>query len=205
VIRLYRAHWSTNCERVGLALAFKGLAAESVIIDYSDRSEVERVSGQGLVPVVEVDGEVVSDSTAIIRRLEELHPDPALYPSDPARRAEVDIFVNWFNEVWKDVANALEDEMERSRPDPSRVAPLSETLDIHLDLFERLLQGREHLMGSEVSAADFIAFPFLKYAAGRDPADTELFHRLLDEHQSVEGRPRLAAWIERIDALPRAY
>ncbi len=47
MIRLYRARWSTNVERVTLALAHKGLEAESVWIEYSDRSEVERVSGQG--------------------------------------------------------------------------------------------------------------------------------------------------------------
>jgi glutathione S-transferase len=205
VIRFYRAHWSTNCERVALALAYKGLEAESVLIDYSDRSEVERVSGQGLVPVIELDGEVIPDSTAIIRRLEERYLEPRLYPADKARRAEVDVFVNWFNEVWKATANRLEEELERSRPDPKKVGALSEILDLHLDLFERMLSGRDHLMGGSVSAADFIAFPFLKYAGGRDPADDELFHRMLDEHQSLESRPRLAAWIERVDALPRAY
>jgi glutathione S-transferase len=205
VIRLYRADWSTNCERVGLALAFKGLEAESVVIDYSDRSEVERVSGQGLVPVIEADGEVVHDSTAILRWLEERHPQPALYPSDPARRAEVDVFIDWFNEVWKGTANALEEEMERPMPDPDTVGALGETLDARLDLFEQLLAGRDHLMADQVSAADFIVFPFIKYARSRDSADDELFHRLLDEHQQLEGRPRLAAWIERVDALPRAY
>jgi glutathione S-transferase len=205
VIRLYRADWSTNCERVGLALAFKGLEAESVVIDYSDRSEVERVSGQGLVPVIEADGEVVHDSTAILRWLEERHPQPALYPSDPARRAEVDVFIDWFNEVWKGTANALEEEMERPMPDPDTVGALGETLDARLDRFEQLLAGRDHLMAEQVSAADFIVFPFIKYARSRDSADDELFHRLLDEHQQLEGRPRLAAWIERVDALPRAY
>jgi glutathione S-transferase len=205
VIRLYRADWSTNCERVGLALAFKGLEAESVVIDYSDRSEVERVSGQGLVPVIEADGEVVHDSTAILRWLEERHPQPALYPSDPARRAEVDVFIDWFNQVWKGTANALEEEMERPMPDPDTVGALGETLDARLDLFEQLLAGRDHLMGDQVSAADLIVFPFTKYARSRASADDELFHRLLDEHQQLEGRPRLAAWIERVDALPRAY
>jgi glutathione S-transferase len=205
VIRLYRADWSTNCERVGLALAFKGLEAESVVIDYSERSEVERVSGQGLVPVIEADGEVVHDSTAILRWLEERYPQPALYPSDPARRAEVDVFIDWFNEVWKGTANALEEEMERPMPDPDTVGALGETLDARLDRFEQLLAGRDHLMADQVSAADFIVFPFIKYARSRDSADDELFHRLLDEHQQLEGRPRLAAWIERVDALPRAY
>ena len=34
-VRLYRAQWSTNCERVGLALAHKGIEAQSVLIEYS--------------------------------------------------------------------------------------------------------------------------------------------------------------------------
>jgi glutathione S-transferase len=56
VIRLYRFAFSTNVERVSLALAHKGLEAESVWIDPDDRSEIERVSGQRLVPVLEEDG-----------------------------------------------------------------------------------------------------------------------------------------------------
>lgn len=45
-ITLYRAPFSTNVERVSLALAYKGLDAESVEIEYSDRSAVIAVSGQ---------------------------------------------------------------------------------------------------------------------------------------------------------------
>src|SRR5438067_4834228 len=79
VIRFYRAAFSTNCERVALALAYKDLEVESAWIEYSDRSLVEQVSGQPLVPAVELDGEVVFDSTRILRRLEELHPEPRLF------------------------------------------------------------------------------------------------------------------------------
>ena len=203
MIRLFRADWSTNCERVALALARKGLEVESVVIEYSDRSAVVGVSGQGLVPVIVDGGEVVFDSTRIIRHLEERYPDPPLFPAEPARRAETGVFIEWFNEIWKPVANEMEAELERSDPDGERVDALAAALARHLDLFERLLSDRPYLLGEDVLAADFIPFPFLKYAAGRDPADTELFHRLLDEHQSIDGRPNLAAWIERIDALPR--
>jgi glutathione S-transferase len=56
MIRLYRARFSTNVERVALALAHKRLGAEPVWIEYSDRSLVEQVSGQGLVPVLDYDG-----------------------------------------------------------------------------------------------------------------------------------------------------
>ena len=88
-VRLYRADWSTNCERVGLALAYKGIDAQSVLIEYSNRGPVEAISGQGLVPVIEDAGEVIHDSVAIMRHLEARTPEPPLFPADPAlpRRA----------------------------------------------------------------------------------------------------------------------
>jgi glutathione S-transferase len=68
-----------------------------------------------------------------------------------------------------------------------------------------MLDGRDFLMGTEVSAADLAAFPFLKYASlDPDPEDDEIFHRILAAHQQPgDDHPRLLAWIERIDALPR--
>jgi len=198
VIRLYRAPFSTNVERVALALAHKGLEAESVWIDYADRSQVERVSGQGLVPVIDYDGEVVTDSMEIVRYLEDRHPDPPLFPRDTARRAELLVFVDWFNRVWKRAPNEI-----AAGPSPARVEELSALMSTHLDLFEQMLAGRDHLMGDDFSAADVAAFPFLKYVLQDDPRDDELFHRILREHQrdGVE-RARLEHWIRRIDARP---
>ena len=205
MIRLFRAPYSTNCERVGLALAHKGAEVESVLIDYSDRSPVEAVSGQGLVPVIVDEDEVVPDSARILRHLERRFPDPPLFPSDPARRAELEVFIEWFNEVWKGLPNGIEDELLLPRPEAARIALLGATLVASLELFEELLEGRDFLWGDRLSAADCIAYPFLKYAAGRDHADDELFHLVLEQHQSIAGRPRLAAWIERVAGLPVSY
>jgi glutathione S-transferase len=196
-VKLYRARFSTNVERVTLALAHKGLSADSVWIEYSDRSPVEEVSGQGLVPVlVDDDGTVVTESMDIVRYLDERQPDPPLYPSDPARREEMLVFIDWFNAVWKVAPNAIEAGAE--------VEPHSASMAAALDRFERMLSGRDHLMGDEFSAADIAAFPFLKYALLRDPEDDELFHRILEEHQPLgDGHPRLADWIRRVDQRPR--
>jgi glutathione S-transferase len=205
-IRLYRAEWSTNCERVGLALAHKGVEAQSVLISYDDRSPVEAVSGQPLVPVIEDAGEVINDSVAIIRHLERRWPQPPLFPSDPARRAGVDVFIDWFERVYKAEPNALERELEREEPDEGVIERGGAEMRARLDLFERLLDGREYLLGDDLGAADCIAYPFLKYAAHRDPADTELFHVILADHQPLgDGHPNLAAWIERVGERPRAY
>jgi glutathione S-transferase len=203
MLRLYRAPFSTNVERVTLALAHKGLGAEveSVTISYADRAPVLEVSGQPLVPVLEDDGLVVFDSLAILRHLEARWPEPPLFGAEPARRAELDVFLDWFDRVWKVAPNAIEAELGAPAPDRDRIAQLGAEMDARLDLFEAMLDARDHLMGP-FSAADCAAYPFLKYAAGRDPADPDLFHEVCDTHQHTDGRPALAAWIERMAGRP---
>lgn len=205
MIRLYRAPFSTNVERVALALAHKELAAESVIIDYGDRSEVERVSGQRLVPVIDDNGAIVVDSMEIVRYLEDRYPDPPLYPGNEARRAEMLIFIDWFNGVWKRPPSEIEAELGKPDPDHGRVAQLAGEMAAALDRFEAMLAGRDYLMGNDFSAADCAAFPFVKYALLRDPADEELFHLVLEEHQQLgESHPQLTDWIRRVNERPRA-
>lgn len=204
-MRLYRARWSTNVERVALALAHKGLEVESVWIDYADRSPVEEVSGQGLVPVlIDDDGTVVSDSPRILAYLEQRHPEPALFPSSPARRSEAEMIISWFNQVWKRWPNGIESELGKETPDQAAIDEMSRQMSEALDRFEAMLTDRPYLFGDDFTAVDCIVYPFVKYAAGRDPADDELFHIVLAEHQSVEGRPKLASWIDRVGQRPQA-
>jgi glutathione S-transferase len=203
-VRVYRIPFSTNVERVALALAHKGLDVEWVDVDPADRTDVDRVSGQSLVPVL-VDGDrVVNDSTEILRYLEELRPEPRLFPEEPARRAELEVFLDWFDRVWKRPPNEIEAERAKPQPGQQLIDALGRELTGALDLFERLLDGRDYLYG-ELSVADCAAFPFLKYALDTDTEDDESFHAILREFQPLgENHPRLAAWIGRVDARPRA-
>jgi len=205
VLRLYRISYSTNVERVALALAHKGLEAESVWVDPADRSEVKKVSRQTLVPVLVDGGEVISDSTLILEHLEERFPQRPLYPEDTAPRAEMHVFVDWFNRVWKGPPNAIAAELGKARPSQKRLGECAGQLRDRLDLFERLLEDRGHLLGEDFSAADCVAFPFLKYAALPLPdGGDELFHRVLRDYQPLgDTHPRLEAWIRRVDARPR--
>ena len=206
MIRVYRIPFSTNVERVSLATGFKGLEIEWAVVDDADRSPVEAVSGQRLVPVlVAEDGEVIPDSPAILEWIEARYPDPPLLPRDAARRAEVRIFVDWFNRVWKRPPNLIAAELERPQPDMRRIEELGSRMRSTLDIFESLLEGRDYLFG-DFGVADVIAFPFLKYAAfGLPSGDDELFHQVLVEHMPLGDRyPQLRAWSERVDAHPRS-
>jgi glutathione S-transferase len=205
VLRVHRIPFSTNVERVALAAAHKDVEVIWVDHDPADRSAIAALSGQELVPVAEFSGEVVVDSMAIVDRLEALVPEPSLYPAGEAARAAAEVFVTWFNVVWKAPPNDLADAIDAGSPDPERVAELAALLQARLDVFEHLLAGGDFLFGDTLTVADVCAFPFLKYALRHDPNDTETFHRVLMEHQVLgEEHPRLRAWIERVDALPRA-
>jgi glutathione S-transferase len=204
LIGVYRVPGSTNVERVALAAGHKAIGIEWIDVDPNDRSPVEAVSGQRLVPVL-VDGdEIVSDSPVIIDWLEQRVPDPPLFPRDSARRAEVRVFVDWFNNVWKQPPNLIVAEEEKPLPDAARINELAARMRGYIPLFEDLLDGRDYLYG-EFGAADVFAFPFLKYAVfGTPPGDEERFHHILVEHQPLAADSPLQAWAVRVDAHARS-
>jgi glutathione S-transferase len=207
-VRVWRIPLSTNVERVALALGHKQVSVDWVDVEPDDRSAVVELSGQSRVPVLEDDdGRVVVDSTVILEHLERRFPEPQLYPSDPLG-AQVRLFVEWFERAWKPAAGSIEAELVDHAPNPDQavIAKLEARLFRALDLLEGLLRGGDFLLGGRFTAADCVAFPFIKYAAlGMPPGDDKLFHRILVDHQPLgDSHPLLIAWINRVDALPRA-
>jgi len=203
MLRLYRFPFSTNVERVALALAFKGLEVESVQVDPDDRRVAREVSGQDLVPVL-VDGDqVVTDSVRILFHLERRFPDPPLFPAAPAARAQVELFLDWFNRTWKREPNLIADALDAGEGETDASRRWSARLQARLDLFEGLLAGGDHLFGP-FGAADCAAWPFLRYGVAIAPEDTETFHRVIHERMPVGPQhPRLLAWIDRVSARPQ--
>jgi glutathione S-transferase len=199
VLRLYRFRYSTNVDRVALALAHKGLTVESVWIDPDDRSPVEQISGQPLVPVLVDDDLVVADSTAIVEHLERTRPDPPLFPGDRAQAAGVRIFVDWFNRVWKREPNLLADALDAGRrADDPELVEWSQAIRARLQWLDALLAEKAHLFGEQFTAADVSAWPFLRYALGRDGDDTETFHRVIADEQPLDGHDNLRRYLERV-------
>jgi len=82
--------------RVRIALAIKGIAHRLETHDLAKGGQKSAaylaLNPQGLVPALEIDGLVLTQSLAIIEYLEERFPQPALLGNTPAERARIRAF-----------------------------------------------------------------------------------------------------------------
>ena len=92
-MKLYNFFRSGTSHRLRIALNLKGLPTTYVPVDLRTeqhlKDEFKAINPQGLVPALEVDGQVLIQSPAIIEWLEETHATPALLPAGAAERARV--------------------------------------------------------------------------------------------------------------------
>ncbi|MGD1026147.1 glutathione S-transferase family protein [Candidatus Binatus soli] len=61
-------------------------------------SRIRRMTGQTAVPVLELGGAIIFDSTRIIEAIEKAHPDPPLYPADREARERALELEDYFDE-----------------------------------------------------------------------------------------------------------
>jgi glutathione S-transferase len=107
-LKLYVVHGSHPCAAVEKALALKGL--DYGVIEWPPPLQApmqKLIFGKRTVPGLRVGGEKVQGSRAIMRRLDELVPEPRLYPADEAARARVTEAERWGDEVFQPVAREL--------------------------------------------------------------------------------------------------
>jgi len=91
---ILHGYWRSGAAyRTRIALNLKGLTYGQQGVDLRTGAQKSdafvALNPQGMVPALEVDGAVLTQSPAILEWLEETHPQPPLLPSDPVGRAHV--------------------------------------------------------------------------------------------------------------------
>jgi glutathione S-transferase len=71
----------------------------------------------GTVPAIKLDGRKLQQSLAISRAIEEIKPEPPLFPADPERRLEVEEAERWGDEVLQDVPRRIVRWLSVHRPE----------------------------------------------------------------------------------------
>ena len=109
VIKLYVVPGSNRSMSARLALEHKGLHYERVDLIPTIHVALLRLAGfpARTVPALRIDGKRVQGSLEVARALEELHPEPPLFPGDPEGRRGVEEAERWGEAVLQPMPRRL--------------------------------------------------------------------------------------------------
>jgi glutathione S-transferase len=209
---LYSGPLSLFTGKVRIALDEKAIPYELVSVPFSragyqpKHPKVLELNPKAQVPVV-VDGDLaIYDSTIILEYLEDTHPLPALYPSEPSRRARCRVMEAaadeiFFPFVWELIREVFYKPDGVGR-DETAVAVAKRGIAAHYDQLERQL-GEQPFLCGEISVADIGYFMFVTSATSLGQGLTEKHPGLQAWYGRVLARPAFGRELERLMAASR--
>lgn len=201
MMRLHDYWRSSASYRVRIGLNLKGLSYDRQIYDLRLGQQRDRdylaLNPQGLVPALEVSGQVLTQSLAILEYVEETAAGPALLPADPLGRARVramaDLIacdIHPLNNLR--VLNAL-----RGDPglDEHQINDwIADWVTAGFDALEQLIEihGGRFAYGDQPGLADCCLVPQV-YSAQRFRVDLGRYPAILAACRAAEALPAVAA------------
>jgi glutathione S-transferase len=203
-MKLYDGGRAPNPRRVRVFLAEKGIEVPLVPVDMGalgHRSkEVASRNPLKRLPVLELDdGTIITESVAICRYFEELHPRPALFGKGALGKAMVEMwqrrmelnFMFCVAQAFRHIHPAMKDWEVPQIPEWGE-ANKPRALEF-LALLDRELAEREFAAGDEYSIADItglIGVDFMKPARIAMPTE---FTNVIRWHEALSARPSAGA------------
>ena len=207
-MKLYDYTMAPNTRRVRMFLAEKGIEVPLVPVDLMTQEQLagkyDDVNPRLAVPVLEFDdGTRITESVAICRYFEELHPAPALFGTGPLGKAEVEM---WHRRVELEGMTAAADALRNSNPafkgraitgviNYPQIPELAERglsrLNTFFDWMDLRLREAPFLAGDSLSIADIAAFVTVDFA--------KTVKKRIGEDQTG-----LARWYAEMNARPSA-
>ena len=195
-MRLYEDPRTPNSLRVQYYLSEKGVDVERVILDINSHdhksAEFAEKNPKMRVSVLELDdGTSISESMAICRYFEELHPSPPLFGEDAKEKALIEM---WSRRAELGLMTMVASVFRHSHPSMATMEVPQilewsnanrEKISEELEMYDQALADRDFIAGAGFSVADitlFVAANFMRVTKRRVDETT----------------PNLLKWFERI-------
>jgi len=203
-MKLYDGGRAPNPRRVRIFLAEKGIEIPLVPVDMGKLEHLgdafERLNPMKQLPVLELDdGTILSETIAICRYLEELHPEPALFGRGALGKARVEM---WQRRVEFHLLGTIQAVFRHTHPamKEMEVPQIREWAEANrprvrtfLEILDRELADRQFIAGDEFSVVDitgFVSVQFMKPARIELPPELTHVGRWYNE---IAARPSASA------------
>jgi glutathione S-transferase len=195
MLKLYDLDRSGNCYKIRLLLSLIEQEYEKISVNVNagenETPEFLALNPRGQVPVIDDNGTVLWDSTAILVYLASVYGDDSWLPREPYGQAQV---MQWLALEQNEGRYGLARARAVALKNPTafaRLGNMDECRDLAqqaLGVLELRLNQADWLVGKQISIADIACYPYVALApeGGIDIA----------KFQAV------AAWINRIELLP---
>jgi glutathione S-transferase len=200
-MKLYSNRFAPSPRRVRMYCAEKGLSIPVVEIDINARQhqapEYLAVNPLAELPALELDdGTCLTESLAICRYLEELHPEPPLFGRTPAERYEVNrwidrLMVRMYLPTTHVYRNTHAFWADRVAQVPAWGELQREAVLAEYAALDGVLAGREYVAGAAFTMADVVAFTALDFGK---PSNL----------RAAPGQVHLQRWYDAVKARPSA-
>ncbi len=157
-----------------------------------DTSEFLALNPHGKIPVMQMGDEALFETSAILRYLANVHGDDGFWPSEPLKRAEVDMWAEWAKH---DVAEGFTGPVfwqvvrtPRERWNVQAIRKAVDKLEYHLAIAETQLQQHAYLCGDVLNLADIML--------------GHVLYRYFDIEIERREFPALRAYYERLTKRP---
>lgn len=196
MIKLHDYWRSTASYRVRIALGLAGLPWTTNTVNLLDGDQKSqehlKLNPQGLVPVLEIDGAILTQSLAQIEYLNETR-DLCILPENATERAHVRALAYAIAMEIHPVCNPGVVTWAVSNSDGSITTErwMEHFLQNGLVAYEGMLEGGDYSFDSRVTLADICLVPQL-YNAQRWGIDLQQFPKICRIHSVLEGIPAFA-------------
>ena len=203
-MKLYNSNFAPNPRRVRVFLAEKGVSIPRVEVDLAKSEhktpEYSAVNPFQVIPALELDdGQVIGESIAICRYIEELHPEPNLFGATPLERAMVEM---WQRRVEWHLLLPIAQAFRHSHPHMSEMedpqipdwAAANRTRALrNMMIFDGVLRDRPFVAGERFTVADITGLVALDFAKPARIAIPPELTRLIRWRDALKARPSAAA------------
>ena len=195
--RLYHVPLSPFCRKVRLVLAEKRVDVELVEERYWEPTpDFLQRNPAAKVPVLKINGLIMSESQAICEYLDVIWSDPPLVPRAPDAAYEVRRLCHFFDDTFhrEVTANILYERVNKKitgagYPDSRNVKMGLKAIRRHLGYVESLLDERRWLAGDSLTLADFAAAGHISSLDYISDVDWNAFPALRDWYARIKSRP----------------